>query len=215
MERADSGQKLYSRMRLWEFPDQYVIEPTDGPSAASLSINRHDASFTLIDELPESNSLRVPKIQTIFGVVGMLKLLAGSYLIVVTERECVGSYLGHPIYKILSLKVFPCDHSLKTSNAQQKKMEAEFSGLLNIVERTSGLFFSYDTNLTLSVQRLHDLGDESKLLPLWRQAEPRFLWNNYMLEVLIDNKLDPYLLPVIQGSILYIDAALCFLPYFL
>lgn len=50
-----------------------------------------------------------------------------------------------------------------------------------------------------SAQRLNDLGDESRLLPLWRQAEPRFLWNNYMLEVFIDNKLDPYMLPVIQG----------------
>ncbi|KAL5190779.1 Phosphoinositide phosphatase SAC7 [Glycine soja] len=40
-----------------------------------------------------------------------------------------------------------------------------------------------------SAQRLNDLGDESRLLPLWRQAEPRFLWNNYMLEVLIDNKV--------------------------
>ncbi|RVW32884.1 Phosphoinositide phosphatase SAC6 [Vitis vinifera] len=61
-----------------------------------------------------------------------------------------------------------------------------------------------------SAQRLHDLGDESKLLPLWRQADPRFLWNNYMLEVLIDNKLDPYLLPVIQGNILisYFQAAI-------
>lgn len=47
---------------------------------------------------------------------------------------------------------------------------------------------------------MHNLGDESKLLPLWRQADPRFFWNNYMLEVLIDNKLDPYLLPVIQGT---------------
>lgn len=32
------------------------------------------------------------------------------------------------------------------------------------------------------------------------QADLRFLWNHYMLEVLIDNKLEPYLLPVIQGS---------------
>ncbi|RDX73281.1 Phosphoinositide phosphatase SAC6, partial [Mucuna pruriens] len=40
-----------------------------------------------------------------------------------------------------------------------------------------------------SAQRLNDLGDESKLLPLWRQAEPRFLWNNYLLEALIDNKV--------------------------
>ncbi|KAK4490463.1 hypothetical protein RD792_001140 [Penstemon davidsonii] len=106
------------------------------------------------------------------------------------------------------MKVFPCDHSLKNSPEEQKKMESEFSRLLNVAERTLGLYFSYDVNITLSSQRLHDLGDESKLLPLWRQADPRFLWNNYMLEVLIDNKLDPYLLPVMQGSFQSIQAAI-------
>ncbi|XP_050226758.1 phosphoinositide phosphatase SAC7-like [Mercurialis annua] len=200
MERAESGQKLYTRMRLWEFPDQYLIEPTDGSSGSPLSINRADGSFNLLDGVPECNSLRVPKIRTIFGVVGMLRLVAGSYLIVIAERECVGSYLGHPIFKVTSLKILPCDHSLKSTPEEQKKMETEFSRLLNVAEKTPGLYFSYDTNLTLSAQRLHDLGDESKLLPLWRQAEPRFLWNNYMLELLIDHKLDPYLLPVVQGT---------------
>ncbi|CDP01800.1 unnamed protein product [Coffea canephora] len=131
-----------------------------------------------------------------------------SYLLVITERECVGSYLGHPIFKVSSMKVFPCDHSLKNSPAEQKKMETEFSGLLSVAEKTPGLYFSYDVNITLSAQRLHDLGDESKLLPLWRQADPRFLWNNYMLEVLIDHKLDPYLLPLVQGSFNHFQAAI-------
>ncbi|CAK7355540.1 unnamed protein product [Dovyalis caffra] len=190
MERAESGQKLYTRMRLWEFPDQYVIEPTDGSSGSALAVNKADGSMCLIDEVPECSSIRVPKIRTIFGVIGMLKLVAGSYLIVITDRECVGSYLGYPIYKATSLKILPCDQSVKNSNAEQRKMETEFSGLLNVAERTSGLYFSYDTNLTLRqcmlsytlevveealsgplgcAQRLHDLGDESKLLPLWRQ----------------------------------------------
>lgn len=31
----------------------------------------------------------------------------------------------------------------------QKKMETEFSALLNIAERTPGLYFSYEANLTL------------------------------------------------------------------
>ncbi|XP_052191197.1 phosphoinositide phosphatase SAC7-like [Diospyros lotus] len=208
MEKADPSQKLYTRMRLWEFPDQYVIEPTDGSAGSCLTISRVDGSMKLVDDIPQSSSLRVPKIQTIFGVVGMLKLLAGSYLLVVTERESVGSYLGHPIFKVSSLKVFPCDHSLKNSPLEQKKMETEFFRLLGVAEGTPGLYFSYDVNLTLSAQRLHNLGDESKLLPLWRQADPRFLWNNYMLEVLIDNKLDPYLLPVIQGSFHSFQAAI-------
>ncbi|CAL5334143.1 unnamed protein product [Camellia sinensis] len=222
MEKADPSQKLYTRMRLWEFLDQYVIKATDVTTGSCLAISRVDGSMNLIDYIPQCNTIRASKIWTIFGVIGILKLLAGikssyifmqskiyilsavcpitltkyvaimlsgSYLIVITERECVGSYLGHPIFKVSSLKVFPCDNSLKNSPLEQKKMEAKFSGLLGVAQKTTGLYFSYNVNITLSAQRLHNLGDESKLLPLWRQADPRFFWNNYMLEVLIDNKL--------------------------
>ncbi|KAI3668882.1 hypothetical protein L6452_40099 [Arctium lappa] len=199
LAKADPSQKLYTRMRLWETLDQYVVEPSDGSSGSCLAISRLDGTMTLLDEIPNSGG-RTPKIQTIFGVVGILKLLAGSYLFVITERDCAGSYLGHPIFKVSKLKVFPCDYSLKNSPEEQKKMESEFSAMLKVAEKTPGLYFSYDVNITLSAQRLNDLGDESRLLPLWRQAEPRFVWNNFMLEVLIDNKLDQYMLPVIQGS---------------
>ncbi|RID46842.1 hypothetical protein BRARA_I03482 [Brassica rapa] len=154
----DSRNKLHSRLRLWEFPDQYIIEPANGSGAPCLDISRVDASMKLIDQVGECDSLRVPKIHPISGVVGMLKLLAGSYLVVVTESERVGSFLGHPIFKITSLKVLPCDHSLKNSPEEQKKMETEFSRLLSVAEKTTGLFFSYQVNLTLSSQRLHDLG---------------------------------------------------------
>ncbi|KAL1288769.1 hypothetical protein HN51_057239 [Arachis hypogaea] len=209
MEKGDSGQKLHTKMRLWEFPNQYVIEPIEGSSSRSpLSISRKDGTMKLIDGIPECSTLRVPKIMTIFGVIGMLKILAGSYLLVITGRECVGTHMGHPIYKISSMKVFACDQTLNNTPAEQKKTEMEFSRLITVAEKTYGLFFSYDTNLTLSVQRLNELGDESKLLPLWRQAEPRYLWNNYMLEMLIDHKLDPFLLPVVQGSFHHFQAAI-------
>lgn len=46
-------------------------------------------------------------------------VLLGSYLLVITERECVGSYLGHPIFKVSSLKIIPCNHSLKNSTDEQ------------------------------------------------------------------------------------------------
>ncbi len=51
MERVDSSQKLYTRMRLWEFPDQYVVEPTDGSCGSSLAISRKDGSMNLIGGL--------------------------------------------------------------------------------------------------------------------------------------------------------------------
>ncbi|GAB2223953.1 hypothetical protein Droror1_Dr00004698 [Drosera rotundifolia] len=212
MEKAESAaaaaQKLFTRMRLWEFPDQYVIEPTDGSPGSFLAVSRADGSMKLLDELPLCSSLKVPKIRTIFGVMGMLKLLSGSYLFVITDRENVGSYLGHPIFKVSSMKIFPCDNSVNSSPADHKRMEIEFASLLNSAERTPGLYFSYDANITQSEQRLQDLGDESKLLPLWRQADPRYLWNNYMMEMLIDSKLDQYLLPIVQGTFQHFQAAI-------
>ncbi|GJX38173.1 phosphoinositide phosphatase SAC7-like protein [Tanacetum coccineum] len=207
MEKKYHTGKLYSRMRLWELPDQYVAEPIDGSSGSCLAVNQ-DGSMTLVDEVPHSTTVRDPKIQTIYGVAGIIKLLEGSYLVVITERKCVGSYLGHPIYKVLSLKVFCCDRSAKNSRYEKIKIESEFRSLLKVAEKTPGLYFSYDINITLSTQRLNDLGEETTQLPLWRQAEPRFLWNNYLLELLIESrqlqqKLDPYILPIVQGSILF------------
>ncbi|KAG6401090.1 hypothetical protein SASPL_137935 [Salvia splendens] len=67
---TDPAQKLYAKMRLWEFPDQYVVEPTDGSSASLLAVSRLDGSMNLVGEIPQCSKLRVPKIQTIYGVVG-------------------------------------------------------------------------------------------------------------------------------------------------
>lgn len=47
-EKVDPAQKLYTTMRLWEFPDQYLIEPTDGSSASFLAVSRLDGSMNLI-----------------------------------------------------------------------------------------------------------------------------------------------------------------------
>ncbi|CAL5057751.1 unnamed protein product [Urochloa decumbens] len=202
---ASPSPKLHTRLRLWEFPDCYVFEPIDGLADLYLSVSRANGTMNLVEELPPRGS-STPKVQTVYGVIGVLKLAVGSYFLVITDRDCVGSYMGHAIFKVTGLKVLPCNNALSTTSSEQKKMETEFSELLDAAERTIGLHFSYDINLTLSAQRLHDLGDEYKSLPLWRQAEPRFLWNSYLLEPLIENKLNQYLLPVIQGSFQNIHA---------
>jgi hypothetical protein len=123
-----------------------------------------------VEELPPRGPSTNPKVRIVFGVIGVLKLAVRSYFLVITGRDCVGSYLGHAIFKLTGLKVLPCNNSLNTSSAEQKKMESEFSELLDAAERTIGLYFSYDVNLTLTSQRLHDLGDQFKSLPLWRQV---------------------------------------------
>ena len=53
-ELGDFGgsHRLCSRMRLWEFPDQYILQPTDRPSTAqNLVIDRTSGELTTIGEL--------------------------------------------------------------------------------------------------------------------------------------------------------------------
>lgn len=68
MERADSSQKLYTSMRLWEFPDQYVVEPTDGSSGSFLAISRNDGSMNLIGGMILLASLSVVLRSGIVGI---------------------------------------------------------------------------------------------------------------------------------------------------
>ncbi|XP_042387702.1 phosphoinositide phosphatase SAC6-like [Zingiber officinale] len=199
--KGDQERMLYERLALWQFPDKYVLEAIDVASNSCLSISRYDGSSSLIAKFPKCSTTCPPSVCTIFGVIGMLKLLVGSYLLVITKRECVGSYLGHAIYKVSGMQILQCNNCLNNSSAEQKKIEAEFSILLDTAQGTPGLYFSYDVHLTLCFQKLYQMSVERKIQPLWREANLRFVWNSYMLEALIDKEnLDSYMLPIIQGS---------------
>ncbi|KAJ7530194.1 hypothetical protein O6H91_15G084400 [Diphasiastrum complanatum] len=199
---AESPQKyrLCDRMRLWEFKEQFVFEPLDGEPHELLSVSRADGDIRTIGDLPVSDGDQHPKTTPIFGIVGVLRLLAGTYVLVVTGRMSVGTYHGHPVYRASSMKFFSCNSTSKALNPKERRDEAYFTRLLRTVETTPGLYFSYGVDLTLSAQRMQKLDNSQITLPLWKQADARFLWNYYMLGELIERKLDSYLLPVFQGS---------------
>ncbi|BBM96933.1 phosphatidylinositol 4-phosphatase [Marchantia polymorpha subsp. ruderalis] len=192
--------KLCDRMRLWELPDQVIFEPTDAHTSRFLSINRESGDLEWLGQLPTSAGGHSTRPISIFGLVGVVRLLAGTYALVVTGRRCVGAYRGSPVYLITSMKFLCCNSVLKLQTPQEKRDEANFAHLLKAVEATPGLYFSYEVDLTLNAQRAHDLADQRVSQPLWKQADPRFLWNKHLLEELIENKMEPYILPVIQGS---------------
>jgi len=72
--------------------------------------------------------------------------------------------------------------------------------LLRIAETTCGLYYSYDRDLTLNLQRASKLAAGRIHKSLWKQADPRFVWNKNLLEELIEAKLDEFIIPLIQGS---------------
>ncbi|KAE9622224.1 putative phosphatidylinositol-3,4-bisphosphate 4-phosphatase [Lupinus albus] len=191
--------KLYDELELLEFQDKFVIKSHQS-SNQGFWINRHDGNINLLDG--DTNLESPSKTSTIYGVVGTIRLVVGTYAIVITSRKEVGSFLGFPVYHLMSMRVLACNEALRFATGQEKKDEAYFTTLLKEVESMPGLYYSYETDITLSLQIRSKLVEGWMCKPIWKQADPRFVWNRHLLEELIECKLDRFIIPLVQGNIL-------------
>ncbi|XP_024534108.1 phosphoinositide phosphatase SAC6 [Selaginella moellendorffii] len=189
---------MAGQMRCWELPDQFVFQPHSG-LLQILSIDRATGNASLIQELPAAASGGQIHSSTVYGVLGAVKLLTGTYVLVVTERECAGSYSNSPLFKVKSMRFLQCEHTRHLSPSKIIE-EAYLRGLLKHIEQTPGLYFSYETDLTNNAQRTHLLTNDHENQPLWKQADPQFVWNDHLKDYLLESKAEGFILPVIQGS---------------
>ncbi|XP_071907957.1 phosphoinositide phosphatase SAC8-like isoform X2 [Coffea arabica] len=188
--------KLWSELELHEFSDRFVIKPVESPDQG-FSLSRFDGNIEQLDgDLGNTSG----KVSTIYGVAGTIRLLAGLHVLVITSRKEVGTFLGYPVYRVMSMKFLSCNEASKFLTNQEKKDESYFMTLLKVVESTMGLYYSYDTDITLNLQRRFKLADGWMSKPIWKQADPRFVWNRNILEELIEKKVDGFIIPLIQGS---------------
>ncbi|CAH9130618.1 unnamed protein product [Cuscuta epithymum] len=189
--------KIWSELELREFPEKFVIRSLESPDRG-FSISRSDGT---IEKLHGGmNTGKPAKITTIYGVVGTIRLLAGTHILVITSLKEVGAYLGFPVYRVTSMKFLSCNVASKNLSSEEKRDEAYFTNLLKVVEATPGLYFSYETDVTLNLQRRYKLAKGWMRKPVWKQADPRFVWNRNLLDELIEYKLDGFIIPLIQGS---------------
>ncbi|XP_078435169.1 SAC domain-containing protein 8 isoform X2 [Wolffia australiana] len=190
-DRECGFERCAREIRVEEFVDKFVFKSVDPVVPdASFSVDRDEG----VVRGPEGNSINSETLLStsiIYGVLGTIKLLAGTYILVITSREETGTYCGVPVY--------------------YKRDEAYFVSLLRTVESTSGLYYSYDGDLTLNVQRAQR-SIKKPGVPLWKKADPRFIWNRILLEDLIESKLDVFCITVVQGSFHSVDATVKGLP---
>ncbi|KAK2361107.1 Phosphoinositide phosphatase sac8, variant 2 [Trifolium repens] len=198
---SDSSErfKLYDELELQEFQDKFVIKSHQSPNEG-FWINRVDGNINLLDGDTVSES--PTKTSTIYGVVGTIRLVIGTYAIVITSRKEVGSFLGFPVYRLTSMRVLACNEALRFSTSQEKRDEAYFLTLLKVVESMPGLYHSYEADISLNLQRRSKLVEGWMNKPLWKQADPRYVWNKHLMEELIELKLDRFIMPLVQGNIL-------------
>ncbi|KAM0902592.1 hypothetical protein ACQ4PT_019210 [Festuca glaucescens] len=133
-------------LELREFRDRYVFRSLDGGGA--FAVARADGSLRALSP-EEAASGSDCKVSRIYGVTGMIRMLAGSYVLVITSRKDAGSYQASTVYHVNSMKFLCCNEAIKHLTSDEKRDEAYFMSLLRIAETTCGLYYSYDRDLTL------------------------------------------------------------------
>ncbi|KAI7996240.1 Phosphoinositide phosphatase SAC8 [Camellia lanceoleosa] len=107
IQQYSGNFKLWSEMELHEFKDKFVIKAVESPDQC-FSIGRTNGN---IEPLNSDTSANRSKVSTIYGVAGTIRLLAGTYVLVITSRKEVGSHLGFPVFRVMSMKFLSCNEA--------------------------------------------------------------------------------------------------------
>ena len=153
----------------------------DRPNAPSLIISRVTTDIRIGERVPPPAKEGSRPLLRIYGILGFVQLLAGRYLVVISEREYVGKVRDQAVYKIMRTNILSFAPDLEHVAPVLRKQEKKFIVMLQTVLQTPFHYFSYSYDLTQSVQRIQSQSEEEAAKPMWLRADKRFFWNYAML----------------------------------
>ena len=174
---------------------------TSGEKVALLEISRPTCELNIRhDVMPLSGYERY--ITTCYGIFGVINLLAGSYVIVITGRELIGEISKHYIWRITASELIPVFHTARSLNPKQSEFNARYLSMIRYVLSIPGFYYSPTLDITHSVQRIHSFPRQSDSLGLFARADIRFLWNQFLLKDLVEVEgADEFCIPIILGFV--------------
>lgn len=143
--------------------------------------------------------------------MGVVNLLRGPYLVLITGREAVGSIGSSTIYRVSEAKVIKAAAESKVVSGTDAFDEATYLKLLATALSVQSFYFSYDLDLTSSLERQQSQkkGEEDAVVdstvPLFKAANDEFFFNRHLSEPLINAvaglpaSAGVFVLPVIHG----------------
>ncbi|PVU93307.1 hypothetical protein BB561_003356 [Smittium simulii] len=179
------------------FKDFVLIQNIQKEKDVILEINSFGAVKILdaMDNVPKSI-----KIIRGYGIFGLIKLISGYYIIVITERIREGFVDNKIIYRVAKTEIYKIGFS-DLLTPRQSSCEKGFLENIKLCLNIKNYYFSYNYDLTNSLQsqRHSDLNYFS-----WENANSEFFFNSYLCHPLIlaSNELpriENFILPVING----------------
>jgi hypothetical protein len=161
-------------------------------------------------------SQNTPDPKRIFGIIGIIELSRGPYLVVIKSRKEVGLMDGNKIWKIGSTEIHPLYTETAAAMVTLTQAEDDKKYLALVKQILSlPLYFSYDFDITNTYQRRAAWTKEKALEPLYKKADIRFWWNRYLLAPFLNpvptstdgvpsatpDQYSRFILPVMMGFI--------------
>jgi len=152
----------------------------------------------------EPLSFAVPSKPThnVYGILGMIQLLSGPYLVVAKERRLASKLAGHYIWRITATEILPCSNHARNLTSEQRADEEKFIKMLKSFLASEWLYYSPTYDMTRSIQAQVEAAGTTGLLV----ADMRFVVNRFIaapfmniLEVRTDTRLDDFMIFCIEG----------------
>ncbi|KAG0234357.1 hypothetical protein BGW41_001185 [Actinomortierella wolfii] len=198
---------LHNSLRLYTSVDTFTLEPVyNDPSVVTENVVIQRSNGEVHLNAPAGQVSAQEEVMTIYGVIGFIRLLAGEYMIVITDRTKVGRIGDHDIFKVKDYKVLPLSRNNLALSQSQIAEEASYLSLLHSHLQSGEFHFSYEYELTHTLQRQSLLKGSTQ--PLWQRADERFFWNYRLQQKFIehskkhrDQDLSNFILPIINGFV--------------
>uniref|UniRef100_A0A914VT28 Phosphatidylinositol-3-phosphatase SAC1 n=1 Tax=Plectus sambesii TaxID=2011161 RepID=A0A914VT28_9BILA len=204
-ERDRQTTNIYDRYELHTTAEKFYLEPQDqdgGPQSHShMQIDRITGEMRLANSVDEPILAQTEK-RTIYGIVGIVRLVAGPYLLVITKSRLVGHINGHAIWQIERTDAIPYSRTTLHLTEKQVWYNRHFLEMIQLVLATEGFYYSTTYDLTHTLQRLENTTPEFRHMPMHERADERFVWNRHVCaEISMQPELYRYALPIIHGFV--------------
>ncbi|RMC05337.1 hypothetical protein DUI87_18526 [Hirundo rustica rustica] len=153
----------YASLKLHITPEKFYVEACDDGADDVLAIDRVSTEVTLTvkKDVPPSAVTK-----PIFGILGTIRLVAGTYLLVITKKKKVGEIFSHAIWKATDFDILSYKKTMLHLTDIQLQDNKVFLSMLNHVLSVDGFYFSTTYDLTHTLQRLANTSPEFQEMSL-------------------------------------------------
>lgn len=191
---------LHKKLTLHEVPSKFYIQPVDKQDEA-LVIDRRTGDISIEANLSADHIPPNATSSLIYGLVGIKQLVTCTYLIVITKATKIGFIADSPIYRLDSAKCVPFEDP-NESHYKPTNWDESCVAMINSTLQVPNYYFSYNFDLTNSLQRQNSIARNSKAFASTCLAyDKRFLWNHHVISQLERHgpQAYNYCLPLILG----------------